>query len=67
LNGIDGLAHISELDHKHVAHPSEICAVGDEMLVEVIDIERERVGLSRKRTLPLPEADLQSLQDNFSF
>lgn len=56
LGGLDGLIHISELDWKHVNHPSEVLSVGDEIEVYVlsVDRERERVTLSRKRLLPDP-------------
>jgi small subunit ribosomal protein S1 len=56
LGGVDGLIHISELDWKHVNHPSEVLSVGDEIEVYVlsVDRERERVTLSRKRLLPDP-------------
>jgi small subunit ribosomal protein S1 len=56
LGGLDGLVHISELDWKHVMHPSEVLSVGDEVEVYVlkVDRKRERVGLSRKRLLPDP-------------
>jgi small subunit ribosomal protein S1 len=56
LGGVDGLIHISELDWKHVNHPSEVLSVGDEVEVYVlkIDRQRERIGLSRKRFLPDP-------------
>lgn len=56
LGGVDGLIHISELDWKHVKHPSEVLQVGDEVQVEVlsVDRERERIGLSRKKLLPDP-------------
>jgi small subunit ribosomal protein S1 len=56
LGGLDGLIHISELDWKHVTHPSEVLSVGDEIEVYVlgVDRERERVTLSRKRLLPDP-------------
>jgi len=56
LGGIDGLIHISEMDWKHVKHPSEVLNVGDELQVYIlsVDRERERVGLSRKRLLPDP-------------
>jgi len=56
LGGLDGLIHISELDWRHVTHPSEVLSVGDEVEVYVlsVDRERERVGLSRKRVLPDP-------------
>jgi small subunit ribosomal protein S1 len=56
LGGVDGLIHISELDWKHIKHPSEVLSVGDEIEVYVlsVDRERERVALSRKRLLPDP-------------
>jgi len=56
LGGVDGLIHISELDWKHINHPSEVLSVGDEVEVYVLDVdrERERIALSRKRLLPDP-------------
>jgi small subunit ribosomal protein S1 len=56
LGGLDGLIHISELDWKHVAHPSEVLSVGDEIEAYVLKVDRRRgrVGLSRKRLLPDP-------------
>jgi small subunit ribosomal protein S1 len=54
LGGLDGLVHISELDHKFVKHPSDVLQVGEEIEVQVlkVDRERERISLSRKRLLP---------------
>src|SRR5450756_54679 len=51
LGGVDGLFHISELSWSHVDHPSEVLSVGDEVQVEILDIdlERERVSLSMKK------------------
>jgi small subunit ribosomal protein S1 len=52
LGGVDGLVHVSELSWKHVDHPSEVVEVGQEVNVEVLDVdlERERVSLSLKAT-----------------
>ena len=52
LGGVDGLVHVSELSWKHVDHPSEVVEVGEEVDVEVLDVdlERERVSLSLKAT-----------------
>ena len=52
LGGVDGLVHVSELSWRHVEHPSEVVQVGDEVEVEVLDVEldRERVSLSLKAT-----------------
>ncbi|MDP8927456.1 MAG: 30S ribosomal protein S1, partial [Actinomycetota bacterium] len=52
LGGVDGLVHVSELSWHHIDHPSEVVEVGDEVTVEVLDVdlERERVSLSLKAT-----------------
>ena len=52
LGGVDGLVHVSELSWKHVDHPGEVVTVGQEVDVEVLDVdlERERVSLSLKAT-----------------
>ena len=52
LGGMDGLVHVSELSWKHVDHPSSVVTVGDEIEVEVleVDLDRERISLSLKAT-----------------
>ncbi|HPU13478.1 MAG TPA: 30S ribosomal protein S1, partial [Aeromicrobium sp.] len=52
LGGVDGLVHVSELSWKHIDHPNEVVQVGDEVTVEVleVDLDRERVSLSLKAT-----------------
>ena len=52
LGGMDGLIHVSELSWKHVDHPGSIVTVGDEIDVQVleIDMSRERISLSLKAT-----------------
>jgi len=52
LGGVDGLVHVSELSWKHIDHPNEVVQVGDEVTVEVleVDMDRERVSLSLKST-----------------
>ncbi len=52
LGGVDGLVHVSELSWKHIDHPNEIVEVGQEVTVEVLDVDmdRERVSLSLKST-----------------
>src|SRR5262245_17937144 len=52
LGGMDGLVHVSELSWKHVEHPSQVVQVGDEVTVQVLDVDlsRERISLSRKAT-----------------
>ena len=52
LGGMDGLVHVSELSWKHVDHPSSVVQVGDEIDVEVLDVDldKERISLSLKAT-----------------
>ena len=52
LGGVDGLVHVSELSWKHIDHPSEVVEVGQDVTVEVLDVDmdRERVSLSLKAT-----------------
>lgn len=52
LGGMDGLIHVSELSWQHVDHPSAVVTIGDEVDVEVleVDLDRERISLSLKAT-----------------
>jgi small subunit ribosomal protein S1 len=56
LGGADGLIHISELSWRRVKHPSEVLAIGQEVELEVLKVDREakRIGLSLKRRQPDP-------------
>jgi small subunit ribosomal protein S1 len=53
LGGLEGLVPISELSHRHVAHPSEVLKIGQTVTVEVARIEsgkdgKEKISLSLK-------------------
>src|SRR5487761_2483250 len=52
LGGMDGLIHVSELSWKHIDHPNQVVSVGDEVEVEVLDVDfsKERISLSLKAT-----------------
>ncbi|MDL2293868.1 polyribonucleotide nucleotidyltransferase [Ruminococcaceae bacterium OttesenSCG-928-D13] len=55
--GKDGMVHISKLDNKRVERVEDVVAVGDELLVKVIEIDQQgRINLSRKDAL----ADLEA-------
>ena len=56
LGGADGLVHISELAWYRIDHPREVVKVGDEIEVYVlnINVESQRISLSRKRLLENP-------------
>ena len=51
----EGLLHISNIDHKRIAQVSDVLSVGDKVKVKVINLERGKIGLSRKALLPKPE------------
>ena len=56
LEGVDGLVHLSELDWQVGKHPSESFKIGDEIDIQIldVDVENQRVSLSRKALLPNP-------------
>ncbi|MCO5317888.1 MAG: 30S ribosomal protein S1 [Microthrixaceae bacterium] len=62
LGGMDGLIHVSELSWKHVDHPGSVVAVGDEVDVEVLEVDhdRERISLSLKATQQDPWQEFAS-------
>lgn len=56
LGGVDGLVHISQISHDHVAKASDKLTVGEEVQAKVISVDPEsgRISLSIKDTLPGP-------------
>src|SRR6266480_3450536 len=62
LGGVDGLVHVSELSWRHVDHPSSVVQVGDEIDVQVleVDMDRERISLSLKATQQDPWQEFAS-------
>lgn len=62
LGGMDGLIHVSELSWKHVDHPGSVVTVGDEVTVQVleVDLSRERISLSLKATQQDPWQEFAS-------
>jgi polyribonucleotide nucleotidyltransferase len=52
ISGKEGLVHISQLSTERIAHPDEVVAIGDSILVQVTEIDGQgRVNLSRKAVL----------------
>ncbi len=62
LGGMDGLVHVSELSWKHVDHPGSVVQVGDEIEVQVLDVDldKERISLSLKATQQDPWQEFAS-------
>jgi polyribonucleotide nucleotidyltransferase len=52
IPGVDGLVHISELDHKRVEKVTDVVKEGDKIKVKVLEIDqRGKIRLSRKALL----------------
>ncbi len=49
--GVDALCHISELTIGRLKRVEDVFAVGDEIVVKVINIDGEKIGVSRKALL----------------
>jgi len=51
LGGVDGLLHITDMSWKRIKHPGEILAIGDEITVKILKIDRDnaRVSLGLKQ------------------
>lgn len=49
FNGLEGLVHVSEIDWGHVSDPSKFAKVGDNIKVQVIGIDSDKISLSMKR------------------
>lgn len=48
IPGVEGLIHISAMCERHITHPREVLALGQELTATVINLDRERrrIGLS---------------------
>ncbi len=51
---IEGLIHISELDHRLIENPKEVVKVGDAVKAKITEIKEGRVSLSLKALKPNP-------------
>ncbi|MFQ5888904.1 MAG: 30S ribosomal protein S1 [Gemmatimonadota bacterium] len=60
LGGMDGLLHITDMSWGRIGHPSEVCNIGDELEVKVLDIDwdRERISLGLKQLQTYPWEDV---------
>ena len=65
LPGVEGLVHISQISHKHIATPHEVLKVGDKIQVKVLDIQPEnhRIALSLKALEEVPEEYVAQKED----
>jgi len=56
LDGLDGLLHITDMSWGRVTHPSEMLKAGEEIDVQILEVDRdrERVSLGMKQLTPNP-------------
>jgi small subunit ribosomal protein S1 len=48
IGGIEGMLHVSELGFQRVKHPKDVLTVGQELQVQILKLEGERISLSLK-------------------
>jgi small subunit ribosomal protein S1 len=63
VEGVEGLIHISELSMEHIKDPSEVVEVGQDIVAEVINIDR----VDRKIGLTLKSTDIEAHQDLLNY
>ncbi|MCH7988836.1 MAG: S1 RNA-binding domain-containing protein [Planctomycetes bacterium] len=62
--GLEGMVHISELDHKRVRQVSDVLTVGQQINFKVLEVnpDRKRIGLSLKALVEKPEEQIPAGQ-----
>lgn len=57
--GVEGLVHISQISHKHIATPNEVLTSGEKVKVKVLNVnaEEHRLALSIKALQEKPAAE----------
>ena len=62
IGGLDGLLHITDMSWGRVNHPSEVVKINEKLSVKVlnIDLEKEKIALGLKQTLPNPWDEIEA-------
>jgi small subunit ribosomal protein S1 len=62
-DGIEGLIHVSELTDERITHPKQVVREGQDLILRIIriDPQRRRMGLSLRRALDTPDAELTAV------
>ena len=63
--GVEGLVHISQIAHKHIATPQEVLQVGQEVTVKVLDVNEaeKRISLSIKALEEAPVVEKPEVEE----
>lgn len=63
LDGIDGLLHITDMTWKRIKHPSEMVALGQELEVMILHVDKEKgrvaLGMKQKESNPWEEIEMR--------
>lgn len=61
-----GMVHVSEMSHDYVRRPEDVVSVGDEIDVQVLQVNRRKkqIKLSMKALQPKAEQIVEEIQDN---
>ncbi|GKT03881.1 30S ribosomal protein S1 [Furfurilactobacillus sp. WILCCON 0119] len=64
--GVEGLVHISQISHEHIATPNDVLKVGQAVQVKVLNVDpaQQRLGLSIKALEEKPQADNNDAEED---
>lgn len=64
LPGVEGLVHISQISHKHIATPFEVLKEGQQVKVKVLEVNEneQRISLSIKELEENPEVEYEKYE-----
>ena len=63
--GVEGLVHISQIAHQHIATPHEVLKEGQEVQVKVLEVhpEQQRISLSIKALQEAPKTEKEEVEE----
>ncbi|GAB6092113.1 30S ribosomal protein S1 [Furfurilactobacillus curtus] len=64
--GVEGLVHISQISHEHIATPNDVLKVGQAVQVKVLNVDpdQQRLGLSIKALEEKPQVETEQDEDD---
>lgn len=80
LPGVEGLVHISQISHKHIATPNEVLTSGEKVQVKVLSVDaadhrlalsikalQEKPAVEKKEAAPKKEEKVEILEEDTGF
>ncbi|MBR4788488.1 MAG: 30S ribosomal protein S1 [Bacteroidales bacterium] len=61
-DGVEGLVHISDLSWNKIKHPGEVVAIGDEIEVQILEVDESnhKLSLGHKQLVPNPWDEIEA-------